>query len=116
MSHLKRLVFLLTRKALCVLVAIWLEGLADDGVVVVATVVADADRLQRLVFVVGDLLVERAHGLARVGVDLDRAPVDLRESLDLEIVAPHLILALALAVKLDRTVDCRVDEVFEVVL
>ena len=84
-------------------------------VVMVSAMIADTDWLDRVFFIL-DRLVESAHRLARVRVDLDWSAIDLRKRLNLKIITPNLVLALSVAVVLDGSVDSRVYEVLEVVL
>ena len=89
--------------------------MAHYCVVMISAMIADSNWLDRVFFVL-DRLVESAHRLARVRVDLDWSSIDLRKRLNLKIIAPNLVLALSVAVVLDGSVDSRVYEVLEVVL
>ena len=84
-------------------------------VIMVSAMIADTDWLDRIFFIL-DRLVESAHRLARVGVYLDWPAIYLRKRLNLQIIAPNLVLTLSFTVVLDGSVDSRVYEVFEVVL
>ena len=84
-------------------------------VIMVSAMIADTDWLDRIFYIL-DRLVEGAHRLARVGVYLDWPAIYLRKRLNLQIIAPNLVLTLSFTVILDSSVDSRVYEVFEVVL
>ena len=60
-------------------------------------------------------LVESTHWLTRVGIYLDRALVDLRHGLQLNVVPPYTVLPLPIHVLFNRLL-LLLDKVFEEVL